>query len=124
MYESMLERLADEAFSAGEFQEALSYGQLLLAVDRAHEGASRLVMRCFGSVGRRGRALTEYQTLHAYLRKHLQVDPMPETMKVIRSILGQDAPTNTTSVAAREADTAVGAAPHVLAPHTLGPSTA
>jgi DNA-binding SARP family transcriptional activator len=90
MYATMLERLASEAFSSGSFETALHFGLDLLAADRAHEGASRLVMRSFSAVGRRGQAAAEYETLRAYLRKHLGIEPMPETTALIRTIMGHD----------------------------------
>lgn len=87
MYASAVERLAWGAFDGGSFERALQYGLELLALDRAHEGASRLVMRCFGALGRRGRALAEYDALRAYLRRHLSVEPMPETSTLIQKIM-------------------------------------
>ena len=87
MYASMLERLANSAFTDGNFEASLDYGLELLSIDRAHEGASRLVMRCFAAVGRRGQALAEYQTLSAFLLKHLAITPMAETTCLIHSIM-------------------------------------
>jgi len=89
MHASILERLAAAALAEREFDAALNYGLELLGVDRAHEGASRLVMRCFGAMGRRGRALAEYEALRLYLRKHLSLEPTVETRDVIRSVMGE-----------------------------------
>lgn len=94
MFASMTERLAWAAFEGGAFETALHYGLELLGVDRAHEGASRLVMRCFGAIGRRGRALAEYEALREYLRRHLCVEPMPETTALIATIMGGDSRTS------------------------------
>jgi DNA-binding SARP family transcriptional activator len=91
IYTTVLERLAEEAMGQGEHAQALSLGLELVAFDRGHEGASRLVMRCFAALGRRGRALAEFEALRAHLRKHLGVEPTPETRQLIRSILGQSA---------------------------------
>jgi len=90
MHASMLERLADGAVEQRNFEEALHYGLELLASDRAHEGASRLVMRCFAALGRRSQAANEYEALRAYVHKHLGVEPMPETQVLIRTILGEE----------------------------------
>jgi DNA-binding SARP family transcriptional activator len=87
MYASMVERLANEAFAAHDFEPALHFALELLEVDRAHEGASRLVLRCFDALGRRGQAQGEYASLRAYLRKHLGIDPMPETTELIDAIM-------------------------------------
>jgi DNA-binding SARP family transcriptional activator len=89
MYSATLERLAENAFACGSFDAALNLGLDLLAIDRAHESASRLVMRCFGALGRRSQALAEYQSLRAYLQKHLGTSPMPETTAAIRGLVSQ-----------------------------------
>jgi DNA-binding SARP family transcriptional activator len=89
VYASVLERLADNAVSQGEFAQALGLGLELVAMDRGHEGASRLVMRCFGALGRRGRALAEFEALRAHLRKHLGLEPTAETRQLIRAVLGE-----------------------------------
>ena len=87
MYASMVERLASDALAAGDFEQALHFALELLEIDRAHEGASRLVQRCFAALGRRAQALGEYTALRAYLRKHLGIEPMPETADLIRAIM-------------------------------------
>ncbi len=89
MYASMVERLANEAFAAGDFEPALHFALELLESDRAHEGALRLVLRCFGALGRRGQAQSEYTSLRAYLLKHLGIEPMPETTALIHAIMHQ-----------------------------------
>jgi DNA-binding SARP family transcriptional activator len=87
MYASMVERLATDALADGDFETALQFALELLEVDRAHEGATRLVLRCFDALGRRGRAMDEYESLRAYLHKHLGAEPMPETTALIESIM-------------------------------------
>jgi DNA-binding SARP family transcriptional activator len=82
----MLERLANGAFADCDCDAALGYGLELLALDRAHEGASRLVMRCFGALGQRARAIAEYEGLRRYLKQHLGIEPMTDTLKVLQSI--------------------------------------
>lgn len=101
MFASVLERLAWAAFDRGAFETALHYGLELLAIDRAHEGASRLVMRCFGALGRRGRALAEYEALREYLRRHLSVEPMDETTALIEKIMASDTSISTRTRVAR-----------------------
>jgi DNA-binding SARP family transcriptional activator len=91
-YVGVLERLAENAISYGEHGQALAFGLELVAFDRGHEGASRLVMRCFAALGRRGRALAEYEALRAHLRKHLGLEPAPETRQLIRAIAGPPEP--------------------------------
>jgi DNA-binding SARP family transcriptional activator len=87
MYASMVERLASDAFIARDFEQALHFALQLLEIDRAHEGASRLVLRCFDALGRRAQALGEYTSLRAYLQRHLGIAPMPETTELIDDIM-------------------------------------
>jgi DNA-binding SARP family transcriptional activator len=86
IHASMLERLANCALAECDHDAALGYGLELLALDRAHEGASRLVMRCFGALGQRARAIAEYEALRRYLKQHLGIEPMAETLRVLQSI--------------------------------------
>lgn len=88
MYASMVQRLASDAFDARDFEQALHFALELLETDRAHEGAARLVLRCFDALGQRAQALGEYAALRAYLDRHLGVEPMPETTALIRAIVG------------------------------------
>ncbi|HTV73854.1 MAG TPA: BTAD domain-containing putative transcriptional regulator [Candidatus Acidoferrales bacterium] len=90
MHTSIVGRLADDAFARGDYDRALGHGLELLGIDRAHEGASRLVMRCFGALGRRARALAEFEALRAYLKRHLGVEPMAETTRLIDRILREE----------------------------------
>jgi DNA-binding SARP family transcriptional activator len=57
MYASMVERLAREDFAAQQFEQALHGALELLEIDRAHESATRLAIRCFDALGQRGQAL-------------------------------------------------------------------
>lgn len=90
MYAAMVQRLASDALAAGAFEQALDFALELLQIDRAHEGAARLVLRCFGGLGQRAKALEEYLALRAYLLKHLGLEPMPETTETIRAIVGNE----------------------------------
>ncbi|GAC1659413.1 MAG: hypothetical protein NVS4B13_04130 [Candidatus Elarobacter sp.] len=87
MYASMVQRLADDALEARDFEQALNFALQLLEVDRAHEGAARLVLRCFEARGQRAQALGEYAALRSYLHKQLGVEPMPETTELIQAIV-------------------------------------
>jgi DNA-binding SARP family transcriptional activator len=90
MYASMLGRIAQDAVVARNFEEGLHYGLEMLAADRAHEGASQVVMQCFAGLGRRNRAVSEYDALRAYLNKHLGVEPMRETRALLQTIMAHD----------------------------------
>jgi DNA-binding SARP family transcriptional activator len=101
IHASMLERLANCALAESDHEAALGYGLELLAMDRAHEGASRLVMRCFGALGQRGRAIAEYEALRRYLKQHLGIEPMAETQRVLHSIIRESCASTESALAAK-----------------------
>jgi DNA-binding SARP family transcriptional activator len=92
-YGSALEGIAQRAVAAGDYRTALTFGLQLVQLDRGHEGATRLVMRCFAATGQRGRALEQYRALHAYLAKHLSVEPTEETVTLARQLVYEPART-------------------------------
>lgn len=87
IYADMLERLALNALHDNRFADALYHALILTAVDRAHEGASRLVMRCFAALGRRASIVAEYEALRAFVREHLGADPSAETRRLYYSLI-------------------------------------
>ncbi len=83
----VLERLAESALARGEHATAVVYGLDLIAAERGHEGAARLVMRAFAALGRRERARSVYEQLAAYLHKSLGVAPTAETTQLLRELI-------------------------------------
>jgi DNA-binding SARP family transcriptional activator len=88
-YAIILERLAENAISRAQYGEALEYALRLVEVDRAHEGATRQLMRSFAAIGRRGAALEAYDALAAYLQQHLGITPSAETTQLRDAIVEQ-----------------------------------
>lgn len=86
-YEVVLERLAEHAFRCEDYAEALEYALRLVEVDRAHEGATRLVMRSFAAVGRRAASLDAYEQLAAYLQHHLGLKPSKQTIDLREAVI-------------------------------------
>ncbi len=86
-YAIILERLAESALARDDYAEALDYGLRLLETDRAHEGATRLVMRSLAASGRRGAALAAYGALAEYLKHHLALKPSRPTEQLRASIM-------------------------------------
>ena len=78
-YVTMLERLVELSSERGDRIGALEYAMRLLETDRAHEGATRTAMRLLAATGRRGAALSEYEALARYLRRHLAIEPSEQT---------------------------------------------
>jgi DNA-binding SARP family transcriptional activator len=86
-YATMLEGLAGDAAGQSDHAAVLDYALRLAEVDRAHEGATRLAMRAFAALGRRGSALAEYDLLAKYLGQHLGVAPSAATRELRSAIV-------------------------------------
>jgi DNA-binding SARP family transcriptional activator len=85
-YGCAMDHLAEQAAAAGDHAKALSYGLQLIAAEPAHEGATRLVMRSFASLGQRVRALQQYAALTSYLERHLGIGPTHETVSLAAAL--------------------------------------
>ncbi|MDP9105003.1 MAG: winged helix-turn-helix domain-containing protein [Candidatus Eremiobacteraeota bacterium] len=83
----LLDDFAGAAFERRDYPNTLRYGLELIAAEQGHEGATRLVMRAFGALGRRERVRAVFDQLAAYLRKTLAVAPMPETTSLLRELM-------------------------------------
>jgi DNA-binding SARP family transcriptional activator len=81
-YVVMLERLAEMASAEGDHGRALEYALRLVEADRAHEGATRLMMKSLAATGRRCAALAEYEALARYMDKRLGMKPSAQTTAV------------------------------------------
>jgi DNA-binding SARP family transcriptional activator len=76
---TMLQRLAAAALERDDYEAAMAHAARLVALDRAHEEATRLMMRCLARMGQRSFALTEYALLCDYLKRYIGVQPTRET---------------------------------------------
>ncbi len=77
-----LEAIVEDLIRGEQYASALSYGLELTEADRGHENATRLVMRCYATLGQRTRALETYQHLRAYLAEQIGVEPTSETREL------------------------------------------
>ena len=77
------EALLAEARSA---ETMISVGQQLLAIDRAHEGAWRALMRAHADRGERGMAIQSYDRCRAVLADLIDAVPSPETQALLAEI--------------------------------------
>jgi DNA-binding SARP family transcriptional activator len=85
-YACALELLAIQAEAAQDFAAALNAAFKLQESERGHEGATRLIMRCFAALGQRDRAVSQYESLRGYLLERLGVEPTQETTILARRI--------------------------------------
>jgi len=88
------ERLRDRARSVAEAllneqvapEALIPVAQQLLAIDRAHEGAWRALMRAHAERGERGMAIQSYDRCRAVLADMLDAVPSPETQALLAEI--------------------------------------
>jgi DNA-binding SARP family transcriptional activator len=85
---SALEALAESAFASRDYARALSFGLELVDAERGHESGTRLVMRCFASLGQRTRVLEQYMALKNYLAEQIGVEPTDETAHLAHQLIG------------------------------------
>ncbi len=98
------ERLRDRARHLAETllreqtepEATITAAQRLLAIDRAHEGAWRALMRSYAARGERGMAIQAYERCRAVLSDLLDTQPSDETTQVITEIRagGRSRPTD------------------------------
>ncbi len=92
--QSERERLRDRARSVAEAvlseqvspEALISVAQQLLAIDRAHEGAWRALMRAHADRGERGIAIQSYDRCRTVLADTLDATPSPETQALLADI--------------------------------------
>jgi LuxR family maltose regulon positive regulatory protein len=86
-YVDMLDRLAVHYMEIGQYQEAIRACYRLLEKDRCHEDSYRVLMRCYVSLGLRGRALRQYRLCEEILLQEYATAPSSETRSLYRSLL-------------------------------------
>ena len=86
-YVDMLGRLAVHYMEAGQYQEAIRACYRLLEKDRCYEDSYRVLMRCYVSLGLRGRALRQYRLCEKILLQEYGTTPSSETQSLYRDLL-------------------------------------
>ncbi|WP_168797914.1 AfsR/SARP family transcriptional regulator [Pacificoceanicola onchidii] len=84
-----IDLLMRDAEAQGAFEDAVDWGQAMLALDPLRESAYHDLMRLFVAMGERNQAILTYETLRRVLHEELQVAPDPETRALRDEILGQ-----------------------------------
>lgn len=88
------ERLRDSARTLAETllrqytspNEIIAAAQQLLAIDRAHEGAWRALMRSYAARGERGLAIQAYERCRIVLAEQLDAQPSEETNRLLAEL--------------------------------------
>ena len=81
--------LLPETEEAGPPEAGIGLALRILALDPLQEAAHRALMRLYARQGRRGAALTQYQTLRATLARELGVAPEEETQRLYKELRDQ-----------------------------------
>ncbi len=89
-YMDMLGRLAVHYMESGQPREAIRACYKLLEKDRCHEDSYRLLMRCYVSLGLRGRALRHYRLCEEILLREYGRAPSSETQSLYGSLLSDE----------------------------------
>jgi predicted ATPase len=79
IYLEILQRLLEHHKQTGDYAEALSTAQQLVAAEPLHEAAHRELMRLYHLLGRDAEAVAQYQCCREILHEEMGVDPAPET---------------------------------------------
>jgi DNA-binding SARP family transcriptional activator len=85
-YLSLLSKLADHCYNAGNVTDCLNYAHELLSTDPCREDAHRLVMRCYVHQGERTQALRQYRLCEAILRSEFEIAPEAATTALFNLI--------------------------------------
>jgi DNA-binding SARP family transcriptional activator len=89
-YVDMLWRLAVYYLESGQHQRSIWACYRLLEKDRCHEDSYRVLMRCYVSLGLRGRALRHYRLCEEVLEQEYGTAPSSETRSLYSSLLGDE----------------------------------
>ncbi len=89
-YVDMLWRLAVYYLESGQHQRSIRACYRLLEKDRCHEDSYRVLMRCYVSLGLRGRALRHYRLCEEVLEQEYGTAPSLETRSLYSSLLGDE----------------------------------
>jgi DNA-binding SARP family transcriptional activator len=85
-YLSILARVADQYFTAGDCASCLEAAQRIVSVDACREDAHRLIMRCYVRQGQRAAALRQYRLCEEMLRAEFDACPEPSTTALFEQI--------------------------------------
>jgi DNA-binding SARP family transcriptional activator len=87
-YLFVLERLAETALQARDYEVCMLYAQRLLEEDRCRESTYRLLMVCHAQAGQRGRVRSWYEVCVQTLRAELGVSPEDATTATYHDLFG------------------------------------
>jgi LuxR family maltose regulon positive regulatory protein len=87
-YLRLLESLASVAQKMEDWPRSLDLGQQILREDPFREDIHCMIMRAYSATGNRAAVKEQYETLRRLLQKELGVEPVAETRKVYKELMG------------------------------------
>ncbi len=87
LQQDLLVRLAQLFEAGGDYQQSIERLKELLACDSANEAAHRQLMRLYAQLGSRHQALQQYQQCLEAVRRDLDSEPEPATIKLYEQII-------------------------------------
>lgn len=90
LYLSALLLLADNEIDNHHYPLAISYLQRSLNVDPFDETLHRRLMEIYVASGNRVAAVREFDNYSDYLRREMEMEPLPETQAIIRNLCSQN----------------------------------
>jgi DNA-binding SARP family transcriptional activator len=87
-YMLALARLADAALEAGDYHDCIRRCRQLLREDRCREDTFRTLMLCHARLGQPGRVQRWFELCTTTLRRDLDAEPEPETVRLYEQALG------------------------------------
>lgn len=91
LHEQLLQHLAQLYKFNGEFQLSIERHNQLLTANPTNEEAHRNLMRLYVATGNRHQAMQQYQVCRDALRRELDADPEPATVKLYEQIAANPA---------------------------------
>jgi DNA-binding SARP family transcriptional activator len=85
-YLSLLSRLADQAYNAGDYAAGLGYAQRVLECAPCREDAHRASMRCYVRLGERAQAFAQYRLCMQILRAEYGATPERATTALYEQV--------------------------------------
>ena len=102
LHEQLLQHLAQLYKFRGDYRLSIERHNLLLAANPSNEEAHRNLMRLYAATGNRHQAMQQYQLCRDALRRELDADPEPATVKLYERIVANSVeaePVSLTAVA-------------------------
>ncbi len=87
LYLNGLGRLLAYHAAHGGYEQALNYGERILAHDNTRESVHRQMMQLYWLLGERAAALAQYKRCAQILRDTLDISPMEETRRLYNEML-------------------------------------